>query len=89
MPAGRLPWRHALIGGITAPLLWEGIRYALVWYFANLSKVNMIYGSLAGAIIVLITLYAISIIILLGAQVIAEYERLLPEFSQGDTQPHI
>lgn len=81
MPAGRLPWRHALIGGISATLLWEGARYVLVWYFANISKVNAIYGSLAGAIIALMTLYAISLIILLGAQVIAEYERQLPEFN--------
>ncbi len=47
----------------------------------------MIYGSLAGVIIVLITMYAISIIILLGAQVIAEYEQSLPEFSQNNPQP--
>lgn len=84
MPAGRLPWRHALIGGVAATLLWEGTRYILVWYFANLSKVNAIYGSLASVIVVLITLYAISLIILLGAQVIAEYERQLPEFSHAD-----
>ena len=86
MPAGRLPWQHALIGGIAAALLWEGVRYGLVWYFANLSTVNVIYGSLAGVIIVLITMYAISIIILLGAQVIAEYEQSLPEFSPDNTQ---
>ena len=84
MPAGQLPWRHALIGGITATLLWEGTRYILVWYFANLSKVNAIYGSLASVIVVLMTLYAISLIILLGAQVIAEYERQLPEFGNVD-----
>lgn len=82
MPVGRLPWQHALIGGIAASLLWEGTRYVLVWYFANLSEVNTIYGSLAGVIIVLMTLYAISLIVLLGAQVIAEYERQLPEFSE-------
>ncbi len=86
MPAGRLPWQHALIGGIAAFLLWEGVSYVLAWYFANLSEVNTIYGSLAGVIIVLMTLYAISLIILLGAQVIAEYERQLPEFSEAATQ---
>lgn len=85
MPAGRLPWRHALIGGVAATLLWEGIRYGIVWYFANLSAVNMVYGSLAGVVIMLMTLDVLGIIILLGAQVIAEYERLLPEFSDGDT----
>ncbi len=82
MPVGRLPWRHALIGGVTAGLLWEGVRAGLVWYLANLSAVNVVYGSLAGVVIVLMTLDAIGIIILLGAQVIAEYERLLPEFRE-------
>ncbi|MCC7219580.1 MAG: YihY/virulence factor BrkB family protein [Candidatus Contendobacter sp.] len=82
MPVGRLPWRHALIGGVIAGLLWEGVRAGLVWYLANLSAVNVVYGSLAGVVIVLMTLDAIGIIILLGAQVIAEYERLLPEFRE-------
>jgi len=80
MPVGRLPLRHALVGGVAAALLWEGVRYGLLWYFNNLSLVNVVYGSLTGVIIALLTLEAASIIILLGAQVIAEYERLLPEF---------
>ncbi|PIE82722.1 MAG: ribonuclease R [Candidatus Contendobacter odensis] len=83
MPAGRLPWRHALIGGIAAALLWEGMRYLLVWYFANLSKINAIYGSLAGVMIALMSLYVVSFIILLGAQVIAEYEKLSPDFGEA------
>ncbi len=76
MPVGQLPWRHALIGGVAATLLWEAVRYCLVWYFANLSAINLVYGSLAGIVIVLLSLEAIGIIILLGGQVIAEYERL-------------
>ena len=40
MPAGRLAWRHALIGGVTAALLWEITRHVLVWYFATLSQVT-------------------------------------------------
>jgi membrane protein len=83
MPAGRLPFRDALVGGIAAALLWEGVRYGLLWYFTNLSLVNVVYGSLTGVIIALLSLEAASLIILLGAQVIAEYERLSPEFG-GD-----
>ena len=83
LPVGRLPWRHALLGGVMAGLLWEGVRAGLVWYLANLSAVNVVYGSLAGVVIVLMTLDAMGIIILLGAQVIAEFERLFAEFSDG------
>ena len=76
MPVGKLSLRHALIGGITAALLWEVTRHILVWYFSTLSLVNVIYGAFATVIIILLSLEAAAIIVLLGAQVIAEYERI-------------
>jgi len=76
MPVGRLSVRHALIGGITAALLWELMRHFLVWYFSTLSLVNVIYGAFTTSIIILVSLETASIILLLGAQVIAEYERI-------------
>lgn len=76
MPVGRLALRHALIGGITAALLWEVTRHFLLWYFSTLSLVNVIYGTFATTIIALLSLEVAAIIVLLGAQVIAEYERL-------------
>jgi YihY family inner membrane protein len=75
LPVGRMALRHALIGGITATLLWEVLRFALVWYFAHLSMVSVIYGSFATTIVLLLTMEVGSIIVLLGAQVIAELER--------------
>ena len=76
MPVGRLSLRHAFIGGVTAALLWEITRHILVWYFSTLSLVNVIYGIFTTAIIILVSLEVAAIILLLGAQVIAEYERL-------------
>jgi membrane protein len=76
MPVGRLSLRHALIGGVTAALLWEVTRHALVWYFATLSQVGLVYGSLTTAIAVLLSLDVAATLLLLGAQVISEYERV-------------
>jgi YihY family inner membrane protein len=76
MPVGRLALRHALIGGVTAALLWEITRHILVWYFSTLSLVNLVYGSFAATILLLLSIEAAAIILLLGAQVIAEYERI-------------
>jgi YihY family inner membrane protein len=76
MPPRRISPRHALVGGIVVGLLWEVIRHFLLWYFATLSVVGVVYGSLATTIIGLLSLEIASIILLLGAQVIAEYERL-------------
>ena len=76
MPAGRLSARHALIGGATAGLLWEFIRHGLVWYFATFSQVSVVYGSLTTAIVVLLSFEIAATLLLIGAQVIAEYERI-------------
>jgi membrane protein len=76
MPVGRLSVRHALIGGVTAAILWEISRHILVWYFSTLSLVNIIYGAFTATIVILISLEVAAIILLLGAQVIAEYERI-------------
>jgi membrane protein len=76
MPTGRLQWRHALLGGAAAAILWEITRHLLVWYFASLSQVKTVYGSLATSIFLLLSLEIAATILLLGAQVIAEYERI-------------
>jgi len=76
MPVGRLSLRHALIGAISAALLWEIGRHVLVWYFATLSQVSVVYGSLTTAIAVLLSLDIAATLLLLGAQVISEYERM-------------
>ena len=76
MPVGRPSWRHALVGGITATVLWEITRHVLVWYFGTLSQVTVVYGSLTTAIVVLLSLEIAATLLLLGAQVIAEYERI-------------
>lgn len=77
LPVGRLSIEMALAGGVTATLLWEITRQVMVWYFSRLSLVNLIYGSFATVIIILLTIEAGAIIVLVGAQVIANYERLL------------
>jgi membrane protein len=79
MPVGRLSWRHALIGGGSAAVLWEISRRVLVWYLATLSQVQTVYGSLTTAIVVLLSLEIAAIVLLFGAQVIAEYERIESE----------
>jgi YihY family inner membrane protein len=76
MPVGRLSLPHALVGGVTAALLWEITRHVLLWYLSTLSQVAVVYGSLTTAIVVLLSLELGAMLLLFGGQVIAEYERL-------------
>lgn len=74
MPIARISFRRALAGGLTATILWEGVRHLLVFYYANVSMVNVLYGSMATIVVVLLTLEAVALILLLGAQVIADLQ---------------
>jgi YihY family inner membrane protein len=76
MPVGRPSLMHALFSAFAAALLWELSRHALVWYFATLSQIGIVYGSLTTAIAVLLSLELAATLLLLGAQVISEYERV-------------
>jgi len=79
MPVGRLAWRHAFIGGVTAAILWELTRHLLTWYLGTISQIRVVYGSFTTAIAILISVELAAIVLLLGAQVIAEYERTARE----------
>ncbi len=72
MPIARIPFRRALVGGLTATILWEGVRHLLVAYYTNVSIVNVFYGSMSTVVIVMLTMEFVALILLLGAQVIAD-----------------
>jgi membrane protein len=81
MPVVHVTFRHAVLGGITATVLWEITRRVLVWYYSVLSLVNLIYGSIATIVVALLSVEAVALILLLGAQVIAELERKTDELT--------
>jgi membrane protein len=89
MPVGRLSLSHALIGGVTAALLWEIARRVLVWYFTTLSQVNVVYGSMTTAIVVMFSLEIGATLLLVGAQVISEYERVATAQQEGEPKPMV
>ena len=89
MPVGRPSLHHALIGALVAALLWEVTRHVLVWYFATLSQVSVVYGSLTTAIVVLLSLEVGAALLLFGAQVISEYERLCREGPAAPPRPMV
>ncbi len=75
LPEVDVTWKQGAIGGLVAAVLWEIMRRALTWYFANVSLVGLIYGSLTTVIILLLTFELGALIVLLGGQVIAEIVR--------------
>jgi membrane protein len=74
LPVVRISIRRAFVGGLAAAVLWRLTAVFMVYFFTNISMVNVLYGSLATVIVVLLSLEIVFIILLLGAQVIAELE---------------
>ena len=87
MPVGRPSLQHALLGAVAAALLWELSRHLLIWYFSTLSQIGTVYGSLTTSIAVLLSLEVAAALLLFGAQVISEYERLATETIQAPAAP--
>ncbi|HSB34018.1 MAG TPA: YihY/virulence factor BrkB family protein [Nitrospirota bacterium] len=84
MPVKRVRLQPALIGGITAAVLWELTRRLLIWYYAAASLVNVIYGSIAITVVALLSIEIASLILLLGAQVIAVLELTTDESAREE-----
>ena len=82
MPVMRVSFRHALIGGTAAAVLWEITRRVLIWYYATISTVNVIYGSITITVVALLSIEVVAVILLFGAQVIVELGRR-PDESPG------
>jgi membrane protein len=89
MPVVPITFRRALIGGVVATILWEITRRVLVWYYSVISMVNLIYGSFATAVVALLSSEAVALIVLFGAQVIAELERKTGEIGKEDVSDFV
>jgi YihY family inner membrane protein len=74
LPVVRISASRALAGGLFAAVLWRLVARFLVYYFTNVSLLPVIYGSLASVVVVLLYLEIVFVILLLGAQAIAELE---------------
>ncbi|MEM7278070.1 MAG: YihY/virulence factor BrkB family protein, partial [Pseudomonadota bacterium] len=69
LPNARVRFRSALIGGITAGVLWAFAGVVFANFVANSAQTNAIYATFAVAISTLIWLYLSWLILLIGAQV--------------------
>ncbi len=82
----RPPFRYGLMGSLLFFLLWEIAREAFAWYVTNLSSMDVLYGSMATPIVIMIwTYYAASILLFAFAFVAAlNREEMADHNSDGD-----
>ena len=81
-------WRWVSPGAVVAALLWVVGSGLFAFYAGRFASYNETYGTLAGAVVLLLWLYLTSLAILVGAELNAELEsQTLQDSTVGDSAP--
>ena len=71
IPNRHVPWRHALLGGVVAALLFEAAKECFRIYVHHSTTYSLMYGALAFVPILLAWIYLSWLVILFGAELTA------------------
>ena len=75
LPYTRVTWKEVLPGSLLASFAWEVAKYGFTLYLTRFASYNLVYGSVAAIIVMLLWSYMSGAIILLGAEFTAQYAR--------------
>ena len=76
VPQCKTYWRYTWPGALIATVLFELGKELFTWYLASIAVYSQVYGSLASVMILLFWIYLSALILMLGAQICHETERL-------------
>ena len=74
VPHRRVPWRHALVGGVMAALLFELAKEGFAVYVRFAPTYSVVYGTFAAFPFFLVWLYLSWLVVLLGAELAASLD---------------
>jgi membrane protein len=79
VPRGKQRWKAAMVGAVIASLAVLLARELFFWFLQNFGEYNLIYGSLAIVIVLLIWAWLGAFITLFGGEVASHYEQIVLE----------
>ena len=74
VPHRRVPWRHALVGGVVAALLFEVSKEGFAIYVRYAPTVSIVYGAFAALPFFLLWMYLAWMVVLFGAELAASLD---------------
>ncbi len=69
-------WRRVWRGAVVATALWLVATLLFAWYVRNIARYNVLYGSIAAVILLLVWMYVLAIIAFIGCEFNAEHEKM-------------
>ena len=85
-PYAHTYWRYIWPGALVAALLFDVGKSVFVWYLENYAAYERIYGALASVIVLLAWTYMSGMIVVIGAEVASEYQRMSLGQSRGEPE---
>jgi membrane protein len=82
-PNRPLRWRNVWPGAVLATVLWLAATMVFTWYARHIAHYNVMYGSIAAVILLLVWMYVLSVIAFIGCEFNAELERARSAHRQG------
>lgn len=76
VPNTKTHWRYVWLGAVVAAVLFLSGRYIFIWYLGNWARYDTIYGPVSSIMVFLFWTYISALILVLGAEISSEYERL-------------
>ncbi len=86
LPATKVHWQAALVGGIVGGTLWQLNNLLSVLYVSRVVSNNKVYGSLGMVPVVMVGLYFSWIILLFGAQVAYSFQNRRAYFQERQVE---
>ena len=75
-PYARTHWRHIWPGALVAALLFDVTKSLFVFYLENYAAYDKVYGVLAAAVVLMMWAYLSGLVLMIGAEVASEYQRI-------------
>jgi membrane protein len=83
IPNTKTYWRYVWPGALLAAILFEIARTLFVFYLENFANYQLIYGSIASIIVLLVWIYYSAFIMILGAEFTSQYGRMRCGVARG------
>jgi membrane protein len=79
VPNTKVRLRDVWPGAVLTALLWHAALEAFSYYVRDMSRFNLVHGSIAAVVVFLIWVYTSAVVLLYGAEFTAVYARLRRE----------
>ncbi len=76
LPNCKTYWRYVWLAAAISAGLFEIGKNLFVWYLGSFANYDQVYGPVASVMIFLLWAYLSSLVLILGAEISSEYERM-------------